>query len=199
MKLYKLTNQDGTTFGGCQWGEDVTHTTDGKGDLCGPGWLHAYTDPLLAVFLNPVHGCFVNPLLWEAEGEIGKNDDGTKVGCTALTTIRQIPLPVVTNEQRVRFGILCAMQVYAELSFVVWAKKWLSGDDRAAWAAVAWVARAAVAWGAGAGAAWAAAWAAAEASGVAWGAEAARAAARVVDKRIDLPALARQATGDGCH
>jgi hypothetical protein len=47
--LYKLTDKDGRTRGDTKWGEGATHTTDGQGDLCGPGWLHAYTDPLFHV------------------------------------------------------------------------------------------------------------------------------------------------------
>ena len=84
MKLYKLTNAKDQTYGETQWGEGVEHTTDGFGDLCGPGWLHAYTDPLLAVLLNPLHAGFCTPHLWEAEGEIGRNDNGLKVGCKRL-------------------------------------------------------------------------------------------------------------------
>jgi len=133
--LYKLTDKAARTFGETQWGEGVTHTTDGHGNLCGPGWLHAYTDPLLAVLLNPIHGNFADPLLWECEGKIGKRDHGLKVGCTSLTTLRQIPMPAVTTEQRVRFGILCAWEVYAEPAWREWADAWLAGTDRAASAA----------------------------------------------------------------
>ena len=33
------------------------------------GWLHCYSDPLLAVLLNPIHGNYDNPRLFEAEIE----------------------------------------------------------------------------------------------------------------------------------
>ena len=132
MKLYKLTDEKGRTYGGCQWGEGVTHTVSGEGELCGPGWIHAYTDPLLAVLLNPIHGNFPSDTmhLWECEGEVGKTDHGLKVGCTACTTVRQLDVPQVTAEQRVRFGLLCAMRVYTDPGWVVWAQGWLSGEDR---------------------------------------------------------------------
>jgi hypothetical protein len=135
--LYKLTDKDGRTRGETQWGEGVTHTTDGHGNLCGPGWLHAYTDPLLAVLLNPIHGNFADPLLWKCKGKIGKRDHGLKVGCTSLTTLRQIPMPAVTTEQRVRFGILCAWEVYAEPAWREWADAWLAGASRSERAAIA--------------------------------------------------------------
>lgn len=208
MKLYKLTDQYDRTYDDCQWGEGVTHTTSGKGDLCGPGWIYAYTDPLLAVLFNPIHANFRNPHLWEAEGEIGKNDHGMKVGCTQLTTIHCVPLPKITIEQSVRFAILATKQVYSDVAWNCWADRWLNNSDRseetawetawaAAWAATmaavaraeqtektekaAWAAARAAAWAAKAAAweaTWAAGWAAAEATEVA---------------NFDLTALAHQA------
>ena len=37
MKLYKLTDKNDQTHAGCQWGENVTVETSGKGDLCDRG------------------------------------------------------------------------------------------------------------------------------------------------------------------
>ena len=159
MLLYKLTDEYDQTYNHTQWGEGVTHESTGEHGLCGFGWIHAYTDPLLAVLHNPIHGDFANPHLWEAEGEIGLTDHGMKVGCRKLTTIRRIELPAVTTEQRVRYGILCAMEVCTDATWRRWAENWLSGLDRsketaaeeaeaarpaaaeaAAWAAWAWAA-----------------------------------------------------------
>src|SRR3990167_8206723 len=136
-KLYKLTDKDGRTYGGCQWGEGVTHETDGQGELCGPGWIHAYTDPLLAVLLNQIHANF-DPdtmLLWWCKGKVGRTDSGLKVGSTKVTTIRTIPGPEVTTQQRVRFAILCAREVYQEPVWSQWAAAWLDGTERGANAA----------------------------------------------------------------
>jgi hypothetical protein len=98
--LYKLTTQDNMTRKGeyneTVWGENVTHSGTGKGDLCSPGYIHAYTHPLLAVLLNPIHANIDNPKFWEAEGEVVKSDRGLKVGCATLTTIREIELPAVS-------------------------------------------------------------------------------------------------------
>jgi len=205
---YKLTNQNNTTYNNCLWGEDVTHETNGIGGLCGPGWLHAYQHPLIAVFLNPIHADINNPKLWECIGD-GKYryDNGLKCGFTKLTTIRELPLPEVTTEQRVAFGILCAKEVCKDTEWTVWADNWLSGTDRTsetAWAAadvadlVARTAQAAST------AAWAAYWAADYAVGAAdavvWAAvDAARAAALAADRAdykatdIDLVSLAQKA------
>src|SRR5882757_8420757 len=148
MKLYKLTNQDMTTRGPTLWGEGVTHEAPGLGPLCSSGWLHAYLSPELAVFLNPIHADIANPILWEAEGEIGARDGQLKVGCAKLTTLRQLPLPQVTTEQRVKFAILCAKAVCTDAAWNAWADAWLDGSDRSQ--AAAWASRAAAGTAAGA-------------------------------------------------
>ena len=130
MRLYKLTDENMETLGNTKWGENVTHKATGDGTtICSDGWIHAYTSPLLATLMNPVHGDFINPICWEAEGEIGITD-GTKVGCKQLTTIRMVELPEVSRVQRIAFGILVSLEVYEEAEFVAWANKWLSGEDR---------------------------------------------------------------------
>ena len=135
MKLFKLTDGDGQTRNGTQWGPGVSHSGTGEGGLCGPGWIHAYEHPLIAVLLNPIHADFKHPRLWEAEGEIAIRDGQLKCGCKTLTTIREIPLPEITTEMRVRFAILCAKYVRACSAWSAWADKWLSGEDRSAEAA----------------------------------------------------------------
>ncbi len=202
--LYKLTDRHGMTRAGspnaCKWGENITHSGTGEGPLCSEGWVHAYTSPLLAVLLNPVHANIQSPRLWEAEGEIGLSNSGLKVGCQSLTTIAEIEVPQISAPQRTAFGILCAKEVCPAPEWVAWADGWLRGEDRtqtaarAAAAAVEWAAAVAWAWAA---AAWAdeaaraaatAAEAAAEEAAAAWAAWAAAKAAG-----LDLPALAQQA------
>ena len=164
MKLYKLTTQKHTTHGNTKWGPGVTHKATGEGTkLCSGGVLHAYTSPLLAVLLNPIHADVSDPVLWEAKGEVVASD-GLKVGCKELTTTVEIPLPEISVEQKVRFAIGCASLVYKDAGWVEWANNWLTGKDRSEDAArdVA---------GAAARAAWAAAraaaWAVARAAGIA--------------------------------
>jgi len=132
MKLYKLTDADDRTHGGCQWGPGVTVETDGRGHFSGPGFTYWYTDPLLAILLNPIQAKFdlASAHLWEGEGEPVKNDHGLQVGCARATTLRRVELPVVSDAARVRFGILCTLEVYKAAGFVAWAEGWLSGRDR---------------------------------------------------------------------
>ena len=160
MLVYKLTDANAETFNGTQWGPGVTHETNGEGELCGPGWLHCYSGAELATFLDPIHANFgATARLWEAtaEGRF-KDDSGLKLGCTRLTTIKEIPLIVVTTEQRVEFAIRCAQQVYTYADWILWAENWLCGKDRSQ--AAAWGAERAAAEAAARAAMWAAMWAA---------------------------------------
>ena len=136
--LYKLTNQHLQTHGGYQWTVGEWRETDGSGALCGPGWLHAYEDPLLAVLLNPIHAHIQNPRLWECEADgDGMDDHGIKCGVTRLRLVKELPLPSLTMTQRVSFGILCAMATHRGTAWALWAERWLSGEDRTASAAYA--------------------------------------------------------------
>lgn len=143
MRLYKLTDAKGQTLGETQWGPNVTHKADMRYEpmLCTGSVIHAYRMPWLAVLMNPVHACFLDPILWEAEGDVVA-DDGTKVGCRTLTTLGKIPLPRVPTEERVEIAIRCAMSVYKNRQFTEWASNWLEEIDKTAFAANAAQARA---------------------------------------------------------
>ena len=162
----KLTDQDGYTRRGEEgellWVENVTHKAAGKGTkLCSDGFIHYYDYPEIAVFMNPIHAVIQNPRCWEiaiGEGEI-KRDGQLKSGTKGtVTTIREIPLPVITTEQKVEIAIRCAMTRQRPAKWTQWAEKWLSGEDRTSEAAY-WAARAA-SWTAS----WAASWTASEAA-----------------------------------
>ena len=138
MKKYKLTNAEGKTRNDTQWGLGISHCGTGKGPLCGPGWIHVYDSPLLAVLLNSLHVAFQDPRCWECEVS-GKHldDHGLKSGWEVCTTMAEVALPVATVEQAVVFGILCAREVYRGAQFVEWSDNWLSGRERSALAASA--------------------------------------------------------------
>ena len=197
MKLYKLTDKNDQTRDDTQWGLGVTHEATGKGKkLCSDGVLHAYRDPLLAVLMDPIHGEFVpDAHLWEAEGKV-MVDDGTKVGCKKMTTLRQILLPTITIEQRVRFAILCGKEVCNDSMWLKWADKWLDETDRSAANASA-AAYAVYAAGAAAYAAASAAGAAAAyAAGAANASAAAYAAAYAAGAAADYAAYAAGVSSD---
>lgn len=130
-KLWKLTDSTGKTRNDTQWGENVSHSATGAGTkLCSDGFIHAYRSKWIAIFMNPVHGHFEEPLLWEARGKVVLEEGDLKCGCKTLTTIKQYPLPYLSIEERVKIAIYCALSVYKKESFVAWAKNWLNGTDR---------------------------------------------------------------------
>ena len=139
MKKYKLTDQNLQTHNGFQWTLGVEMQIDGNSNhLCNSHWLHYYHHPLLAVLLNPIHADVKNPKLFEVKAN-GKHldDNGLKGGCTKMTLIKELVLPEVTLINKVAFGILCSLEVYKDTKYVKWAKSWLSGQDRTAYAAYA--------------------------------------------------------------
>jgi hypothetical protein len=136
MKVYKLTDAEGWTRRGeenaVNWIETKMFETAGGGKLCTNQYIHAYEHPLLAVLHDPIHGNYgATARLWEceADGEI-KKDGQTKLGCTKLTVLREIEKPTITTEQRIKYAILCSLEVYSEEKYVTWANRWLSSEDR---------------------------------------------------------------------
>ena len=102
MIVYKLTDQAMKTYGDTQWTLKKKKTADGKGNLCSAGWLHWYSDPLLAVLHNPAHANFSAPRMFRgrASGKV-LPDGGMKSGSTSLTLLEEMPLPSVSTEARV--------------------------------------------------------------------------------------------------
>lgn len=130
--LYKLTDEKGQAKNGTQWGPGITHIALGNPnqDLCSGGWIHAYEHPLIAVFLNSIHGNFKNPLMWECAGVVEKREGQRKCGCHSLTTVKEIELPKISATQKIAFCILCVKTHCKDQKWNLWADKWLSGEDR---------------------------------------------------------------------
>lgn len=130
--LYKLTDYRDQTgpYYPIQWGEGVTHSADLHlvPELCTGGVIHAYRSPLVAEFLSPAHiSWWRTAHLWEAEGDVVV-DDGTKVGCRSLTTIRRLAFKPVTIDHRLRFAILVAKARGSWSSpWNQWADDWIVG------------------------------------------------------------------------
>ena len=138
MTYYKLTDQNMQAYNSCQWEIGVWKEATGNPlqDLCSDAWLHCYDSPLVAILHNPVHVDIGNPRLFEVEvaGET-KNDNGMKRGFRRMRLVKELSTPVITTIQRAAYGILCAKQVCTDPGFAIWADRWLSGENRAAWAA----------------------------------------------------------------
>ena len=133
---YKLTDINSKTFAGCQWGENISHTASGEGKkLCTDSLIHYYEDKYLAVFTNPIHANYSPALLWEFKPEKKIAGDALKSGCKTGMTIKQIPMPEITTEQRIIIAIRCALAVYKDKDFVKWAENWINNTDRSSAAA----------------------------------------------------------------
>jgi hypothetical protein len=131
MHAYTLTDASLQTFNNTQWALGAPLKASGKGNLCSDGWIHFYDDPKLAMIFNPIHGNFEHPRLFEAlaEGTI-KEDRGIKFGCTKLTLIKEIEVPLVPLNVKVCFSILCSLTENKDESYIKWANKWLNKEDR---------------------------------------------------------------------
>ena len=192
--------------------------SDGTGELCGPGWLHGYDDPLVALLHNPMHANIPAPRLWRAEwGGKRRDDYGLKFGASRFTVLEELAVPVISDDQRTAYAIRCALEVLPlwagwpreQKLWKDWARAWVDGERsaesaarpawnaRAAWtASTAWTARAARA--ASAESAESVAWAAraastastARAESAAWTAWAASTARGAP---LDFPRFAREA------
>ena len=216
--LYKLTSLQSQTYNQTQWGENVTHELPVRDtyELCSYQVIHAYVSPELAVLMDPIQASLLpHAILWEAKGDVAIND-GTRVGCTKLTTLKRIPIPTITLEQRVTFAIKCALHAYKEPSWVAWAQAWLANTNRDAAAADAAYA-AAVAAAADAAAVYAYAYAAAAAAAAdaatytaytaadaaayaaAYAAHTARAAAHAAAHAADAAVYAADAAADAAY
>jgi hypothetical protein len=128
----KLVTQELKAYNGFQWElgkKEVIETT--SGELCSDQFFHYYDHPLLAILLNPIHASINNPRLFlvETAGE-SLSDKGLKSGSKELTLIEEIELPDITLNQKIAFGILCALEVNQNPEFVLWANNWLSSIDR---------------------------------------------------------------------
>jgi hypothetical protein len=176
-KIYKLTTQELTTHSGCLWTPGEWKKTSGQGSLCSSGWLHAYSDPLVAIFMNPSHANISNPILWQGEAQGNFLDDrGLKCGYSEMRILKKIKPYKFTTEKLVEIAIVCAIESgYNDENFIAWACNWMDNSDRS------YEAAAAARWAA---ARWAAArWAAARWAAAGW---AAAAAAEAAENTFDL-------------
>jgi hypothetical protein len=132
--LYKLTDENGKTKNSTKWSVGATIYAEDRDPshimLCSNPVLHAYEDPLLGLMINPIHSNIKNPRLFIVKGKVVANNKGLKCGCKSLTVLEELPVPQISLEQRIAFGIYSALKVYKEEPFVKWANDWLSGKDR---------------------------------------------------------------------
>ena len=160
MKLYKLTEQDGTTYHkSMSWKVGKTNRVKkcNNPELCSGDVIHAYKNKNLALLLNPNHANIKNPLVFECSGKVVV-DDWEKCGVFSLKCEKKMRLPKwYTDENQhkrvmVMFAIFCAesvIKIYEDKypnddrprKAIGAAKEYLKSDKKAARAA-AYAARA---------------------------------------------------------
>ena len=119
-----LTDADGRDWLNREWGPEKTHRTDNENHR-----PHTYADPLTAVLLCPAFEAYVEPRIFKADGT-GSGDDSFRTSWASLTTLEEITPPVVTDEQRITFGVVCALNAVGQKEFGRWALDWLRGANR---------------------------------------------------------------------
>lgn len=131
--LYKLTNEHDCSFSATQWGNYITHTAPGQKEgkvLCSNCWLHAYTHPVIAILLNPIHANFYKPNLWLCGGKAKIVDLDGKVGCIELTTQKKMIPPVISDITTLCWGMACLSKVYEEVYYQQWCGNWIGSIER---------------------------------------------------------------------
>ena len=137
---YKLLSQEMTSRNNTKWeiGKAIEISKEFSGnELCSNQLLHCYASPEIAVFMNPAHANISEPRLFRIRCSKIIADDGTKQGCKKQTLLKELNLPEISIEQRIKIAILCAAEVYKEPNFLFWAEDWNTGKDRTAAAAYA--------------------------------------------------------------
>ncbi len=121
---YYVTDREGKDWKGRQWGEGVRLREDN------PNYhFVTYDNPALALLMDPAYDAFPDPHVWLAEvGDPSPLDFRT--ASPLLTALRPAQPPTPTVEQRVAFGIVCALNVIADPDFSRWGLAWLGGTDR---------------------------------------------------------------------
>lgn len=100
MIIYKLTDKQNRSWNNTQWGKNTTHIAPGKGILCSSGWLHGCHDKYMAILLNPIYNNFEKFNLWECKAEGKIQETPVKIGCSKLTTLRQLKIPKISLDNR---------------------------------------------------------------------------------------------------
>lgn len=116
-KRYKFLTSRKESYAGTRWEIGKWKKVDGKVKrLCSSSWLHCYCDPILAVLHDRIHGAYMEYStgckLYEVEVKGKSLTEGQiKEGWTEMRVKRQISIPKITLEIRLRYAIMCAIKV----------------------------------------------------------------------------------------
>lgn len=122
---YLITDQDNKTWRDIQWGEGVTNEDENINYH-----FAVYHGPQTASYMYPCYDGIKEPKLWLAAGRGLSKNEGLRSYYQQLTTTKEFAITWPTQEQRITFGILCAMNLVMHPDFREWAKKYLKGEDQ---------------------------------------------------------------------
>lgn len=122
---YFVTDETGKDWLGRQWTEETSFTEENPNY-----YFSCYQSPLVALFLSPAFDAYKNPQLWLAEPYEEQKDYDFRHISAGLKVLRKISVPEITAEQRIVFGIVCALNVISNKVFVDWGLAWLKNEDR---------------------------------------------------------------------
>ena len=136
---YKLLSQDMKSYDNTEWKlNEIKEKSDkSKIKMCSSDVFHCYAHPILAILFNPIHADIENPRLFKIKIDGICNEDATKQASHSQMLYRELPIPEITLNQKIAFGIYCALTTCKEEGFIAWAYNWMSGIDRSVDAAYA--------------------------------------------------------------
>lgn len=124
--FYLVTDQDNKTWRDIQWGENVTHDEENSNYH-----FEVYNSPQVACYMYPCYEGIKNPKIWLCTtGDNLSREDGFRTRFAKITTIKEFPISLPTIEQRITFGILCAMSLVLNPLFRNWALSYLLREDQ---------------------------------------------------------------------
>jgi len=123
--FYLITDQDNKSWRDVQWGENISHDEENFNYH-----FAVYHGPQTASYMYPCYEGIKEPKLWLAAGRGLSMNEGLRSYYSQLTTTKEFAITWPTTEQRITFGILCAMNLVMHPEFREWGKKYLKGDDQ---------------------------------------------------------------------
>jgi len=108
-----------------QWGEGVSNEDENINYH-----FAVYHGPQTASYMYPCYEGIKNPKLWLCAGQALSRNEGLRSCFAKVTTTKEFKMTWPTTEQRITFGILCAMNLVMHPDFREWAKKYLLGVDQ---------------------------------------------------------------------
>ena len=129
---YKLLSQDMKSYDNTKWKlNEIKEKSDkSKIGMCSSDVFHCYAHPILAILFNPIHADIENPRLFKIKIDGICNEDATKQASHSQMLYRELPIPEITLNQKIAFGIYCALTTCKKEGFITWANNWISGVDR---------------------------------------------------------------------